>query len=312
MTGNMEQHVPVFVSSTYADLEPHRAEVQHRLVGLEQVVKGMEYFGSSPDTPLDTCLKNISDCKLFILLVGASYGSIHPELEKSFTELEYDYAIQKKIPVLVYMADMNSTTVGIPPAGVDTKHVAELDSFKERLKKTHTISTFTSIDDLGKKVEHDIPEMLRRLDDTISIAAEKTELSEKVDEDMLREGAVKFEKFWLLPRRYGGEIVPLRLRISSRWNGQQLIAGLVEGAGLEVGDTISASVTVELTRGILNSGRIELLAGGDDADWLIDHNVKSGSIIECYVRFVYYRAPSVLNGKIINQMALVFVREIEL
>ena len=63
-TNNIKQRVPVFVSSTYKDLELHRAEVERHLVGLEQVVKGMEYFGSSPDTPLETCLKQISECKL--------------------------------------------------------------------------------------------------------------------------------------------------------------------------------------------------------------------------------------------------------
>ncbi|MCD7843453.1 MAG: DUF4062 domain-containing protein [Clostridiales bacterium] len=311
MAGNVKQHVPVFVSSTYADLEAHRAEVQRRLVGLEQIVKGMEYFGSSPDEPLETCLKNISDCKLFILLVGASYGSVYPGLGKSFTELEYEYAIKMGIPVLVYMADMNSTTVGIPLAGVDTKHVADLNSFKEKLKKLHTVSTFTSIDDLGKKVEHDVPEMLRQLNGNIRITVKKTELSETVNEDMLREGAVMFEKFWLRPSRYAGETVPLRLQINKKWGGWKVKDELVEGVGLEVGDTINTEVIVDLTKGIINGGDdTDLFAGGDGADWLLDNEVIPGDTIECYVRFANCRAPIGQNGKIINTVALVFVKGI--
>lgn len=311
MTGDMKQHVPVFVSSTYMDLEAHRAEVQRRLVGLEQIVKGMEYFGSSPDTPLDTCLKKISDCKIFILLVGASYGSVHPDYGKSFTELEYEHAIKLKIPVLVYMADMNSTTVGIPPAGVDTEHVADLNSFKERLKKSHTVSTFTSIDDLGKKVEHDVPEMLSRLDDNISIAANKIKLSETVSEDMLREGALKFEKFWLLPKRYADQTVPLRMKINKRWGGWKVKGELIEGVGLEVGDTITTEVAVELSKGIINGGDdTDFFAGGDGADWLLDNEVIPGDTIECYVRFANCKAPIGPNGKVIDTVALVFVKGI--
>lgn len=127
---SIKQRVPIFVSSTYRDLELHRAEVERRLVGLEQIVKGMEYFGSSPDTPLETCLKQISECRLFILLVGASYGSVYSDSKKSFTELEYEFAVKNQIPVLIYLADMNSPTVGISLSGVDTVHTTELTEFK--------------------------------------------------------------------------------------------------------------------------------------------------------------------------------------
>ncbi|MCD8352709.1 MAG: DUF4062 domain-containing protein [Clostridiales bacterium] len=311
MTGNVEQHVPVFVSSTYEDLKPHRTEVQRRLVGLEQIVRGMEYFGSSPDTPLETCLKKISDCKIFILLVGASYGSVHPDFGKSFTELEYEHAIKLKIPVLVYMADMNSTAVGIPLAGVDTKHEAELNLFKEKLNREHTVSTFTSIDDLGKRIEHDVPEMLRQLDDNISIAAEKNELSEVVNEDKLRENATRVEKFWLLPRRYAGEIFPLRLQIDKIWGGWGANEELVREVGLEVGDTIGAEVAVMLTNRAINEEKdTYLFAGGAGADWLLDNDVREEDAIDCYVRLVHSSIFEQITEKRKNIVALVLVKGI--
>ena len=44
----IKQHIPIFISSTYEDLIPYRDEVQRNLVRLEQIIKGMEYFGSDP------------------------------------------------------------------------------------------------------------------------------------------------------------------------------------------------------------------------------------------------------------------------
>lgn len=308
-TNNIKQRVPVFVSSTYKDLELHRAEVERRLVGLEQIVKGMEFFGSSPDTPIETCFKQISECKLFILLVGAAYGSVHPESKKSFTELEYEFALKSNIPVLVYLADMNSSTVGISLSGVDTVHTAELNAFKDRLTRTHTVSFFTSIDDLGKRIEHDVPEILRNVNN-IKVNVQK--LDENVTDEMLRKGAEKFELFWLRPSRFMGEIVPLRLRINKKYGGWKVKDELIRAVGQEVGDTISTEVTVELTKGIIDdSDDTDLFASGDGADWLLENASTPGHVIDCYVRLSYCKAPIGANGKVINKVSLVFVKGIK-
>jgi hypothetical protein len=42
----MPKSLPIFVGSTFADLEPHRAAVLYALQLLEAVVSGMEHFGS--------------------------------------------------------------------------------------------------------------------------------------------------------------------------------------------------------------------------------------------------------------------------
>ena len=53
-TSLTKQHVPVFISSTYEDMIPYRAEAERVLSRLEQIVKGMEFFGARPETPLET------------------------------------------------------------------------------------------------------------------------------------------------------------------------------------------------------------------------------------------------------------------
>lgn len=307
----LKQHIPIFVSSTYKDLAEHRAEVERKLVGLEQIVKGMEFFGSSPDTPLETCLQKIEESKLMILLIGVSYGSIVPSVNKSFTEMEYDYAISKDIPILVYIADTSSSTIGIPIDSVDTVHYSQLEKFKESLKKTHTVSFFKSIEDLGARIEHDVPEILTKLE---KIKIKNTKYTDNVDEDQLKQGADKFEKFWLRPARYIGEVVPLRLRINSKWGGWRVKDELIQALGLDVGDTISNEVSVFLSKGIIDDDDdgTDIFASNEGADWLLDNATYPGSIVDCYVRFTYCKAPIGINGKIINKVSLVFVKGIRL
>jgi Domain of unknown function (DUF4062) len=50
-------NVPIFVSSTFTDLQVYRRKTQDALIQLEQIVRGMEQFGSKPDSPVEECLR---------------------------------------------------------------------------------------------------------------------------------------------------------------------------------------------------------------------------------------------------------------
>ena len=50
--GEPKQHVPVFVGSTFEDLKDYRRSVRDALTQLETIVRGMEYFGSKPGSPI--------------------------------------------------------------------------------------------------------------------------------------------------------------------------------------------------------------------------------------------------------------------
>jgi hypothetical protein len=230
-----QQHVPVFVSSTYVDLKSHREEVQRVLVGLEQIVKGMEYFGSRSDTPLSVCKEQISKCRLFVLILGFSYGSVDPDTGISFTELEYDHAISQGIEILAYIADDESIDLGIPPKYHDTDpdKIDKLRKFKERIAKGHTFGYFKSVVDLGKKVEHDVPKTLATLGN-VEIKDVQVDLDKDITEKTLRDGALKFEDFWLRPVGLMGEVVPLRLRINGKWSGWKVKDELIGSLGLRI------------------------------------------------------------------------------
>ncbi len=98
-------YVPVFVGSTFIDLKPYRSATEAALVQLETIVRGMEYFGSKPGTPVEECLRVVRSCKIYIGIFGMRYGSIPKGFDKSMTHLEYDEAQTAKLPSLIYIID---------------------------------------------------------------------------------------------------------------------------------------------------------------------------------------------------------------
>ena len=81
----MSASFPVFVGSTFHDLQPYRAAVREVLQRLETVVRGMEYFGSLPETPKEECLRIVRTCRAYIGIFAMRYGSLDPATGKSLT-----------------------------------------------------------------------------------------------------------------------------------------------------------------------------------------------------------------------------------
>ena len=144
----------VFLSSSYEDLASHRDEVIRILAKCEAVFKGMEYFGASQDTPLETCFKHIEESDLIICLIGTRYGSCPEGQSISFTELEIDHAIKLGRPVHVYLMDEDQPVI---KRFIDVGDNADrLRRLRERLQKEFTVSFFSDPKDLSEKILQDL------------------------------------------------------------------------------------------------------------------------------------------------------------
>ena len=275
----IKQNVPVFVSSTYEDLILYRDEVQRVIVRLEQIVKGMEYFGSSPKKPLEVCLETVRSCKVFVGIIGMRYGSIEEESKKSFTQLEYEEAMKNKIPILIYIIDENYP---IPSKFVDKDEKSKLLSdFKSILTKNHMISYFTTPDDLGKKLTSDLMDVLKSFNQIeINYEAEK---SIKEDFNSI------FEKFLFRPAKYRSQEGVLTIRISDKYKagGNVIRASIQSGLSLTVGDTVCLSVYVVDDNTLNNIYPSYSYIYGDKkmGDWL--EQVETNTIAKVKVRLEY-------------------------
>jgi|ERR1043165_132047 hypothetical protein len=193
--GEIKQYIPIFVGSTFVDLQPYRRAVRDSLSQLETIVRGMEYFGSKPGSPVEECLEVVRSCKVYIGIFGMRYGTIPDGYERSMTHLEYDEAQKLNLPSLIYIIDEENQPV--LPKHVETGDGArKLRELKDMLTKRHVVSFFTTPEDLAAKILHDVPEALKRIGAKIEGKLELT--GEPDSAELLRQ-------FSLLPKIFRGK-----------------------------------------------------------------------------------------------------------
>ena len=96
----------VFLSSTAKDLAEYREAVANtveRMDGYECV--RMETFGARDSIPDKYCREQVRNCDVFVCILSFLYGSCPPGSEKSFTEREYEMAVETGKPLLIFLAD---------------------------------------------------------------------------------------------------------------------------------------------------------------------------------------------------------------
>ena len=92
----MNKKLQVFVSSTYTDLIEERQAAVQAILDAGHIPAGMELFKAGDKSQLETIYKWIDDCDIFMLIMGGRYGSIEETSGKSYTQLEYEYVLDKK------------------------------------------------------------------------------------------------------------------------------------------------------------------------------------------------------------------------
>jgi hypothetical protein len=99
MTDPFKRRYQVFVSSTFEDLIDERRHVMQALLESKCIPSGMELFPAASESQWNVIKRVIDDCDYYLVILGGRYGSCGPD-GLSFTEMEFDYAVQKEKPVL--------------------------------------------------------------------------------------------------------------------------------------------------------------------------------------------------------------------
>ena len=97
-----DKRYQVFVSSTFRDLADERLAVFRQLQKMNHIPAGMEIFTAMDKRQLEYIKRVIDRSDYYVLIIGARYGSVTDD-GISFTEAEYDYAVEKGIPVLAFL-----------------------------------------------------------------------------------------------------------------------------------------------------------------------------------------------------------------
>lgn len=95
----MKKKLQIFISSTYTDLIEERQAAVQAVLEAGHIPAGMELFKAGNLSQLETIKKWINDSDVYMLILGGRYGSIESISGKSYTQLEYEYALSQNIPV---------------------------------------------------------------------------------------------------------------------------------------------------------------------------------------------------------------------
>ncbi|MGB7319270.1 MAG: DUF4062 domain-containing protein, partial [Planktotalea sp.] len=96
----MEKRYQVFISSTFQDLQGARQEVSQALLRADCFPAGMELCPAADEEQFEFIKTVIDQSDYYILISAGRYGSIHPKTGLSYTEMEYDYAVETEKPVI--------------------------------------------------------------------------------------------------------------------------------------------------------------------------------------------------------------------
>lgn len=102
----MGEKLSVFVSSVQKELEDERVIVQN-LLNTDPFLAAhcapvlYESEPASPDKAMEGCLKALDACHVYLLIVGAQYGTLVGKI--SITHTEYRRAKERKLPVLAFI-----------------------------------------------------------------------------------------------------------------------------------------------------------------------------------------------------------------
>lgn len=128
----MDVRYQVFVSSTFVDLQDERSAVFQTLMEMDCIPAGMELFPAMDEEQWNFIKRVIDDCDYYILILGGRYGSVS-STGVSYTEMEYDYAIEKGIKVLPFV---HEAPEDIPSKFTDSDPALreKLEAFRSKAK----------------------------------------------------------------------------------------------------------------------------------------------------------------------------------
>lgn len=141
----------VFVSSTFKDLEEERLKVMTTIVSSGHLPIGMEQFPAAPVEAWDYIKLLIDNSDYYLLLLAGKYGTICPGTEKSYTQMEYEYALEKGVPI-IFLTYHDVGTLPMAKCETDPTIRERLEAFRQKASSTLR-NTWKNIDDLAHKVQ---------------------------------------------------------------------------------------------------------------------------------------------------------------
>lgn len=163
----MKRRLQIFVSGTFTDLINERQSAVAAILKAGHIPAGMELFTAGDTSQWITIQRWIDESDGYMLILGGRYGSIEPKTGISYTELEYDYAVQQNKPLFAVVIDNNYLKEKLRVNGskvIERDNVRELELFRKKVLLN--ISSFFRDD---KDIRLCVHESLAELNSNLSV-----------------------------------------------------------------------------------------------------------------------------------------------
>jgi hypothetical protein len=120
------------------------------------------FLALGPNGLIETCLSEVRDSDIVVVIVGNRYGSLVPGGDISYSEAEYQEAYRLKKPCLVYILDGSAKLGG--PAEESHEKLRSLNGWKAILSERHTPAHLQDGSKLAVQVAVDLGRELNRIE----------------------------------------------------------------------------------------------------------------------------------------------------
>lgn len=176
----MDKRYQVFVSSTFKDLEDERNAVIKTLMEMDCIPAGMELFPAIDEEQWEFIKKIIDDSDYYLLIIAGRYGTTTPE-GKSYTEMEFDYALEKgKRAVVLVHSDL--TSLPVSKSEPDPTARQKLEEFITKATDGRLRKTWSNADDLAGKVSISLQKTIKTYPAIGWVRADKIATEESLNE----------------------------------------------------------------------------------------------------------------------------------
>lgn len=133
MVNFVKKRLQVFVSSTYTDLIQERQAAVEAILTAGHIPAGMELFTSGDESQLEVINQWIDESDIYLLILGGRYGSVESKTGKSYTHLEYEYALSQNKPLFACVIKEDAIDKKMQAHGrevIEMKNPQKLEEFR--------------------------------------------------------------------------------------------------------------------------------------------------------------------------------------
>ncbi len=188
----------------------------------------MEQFGARKTDPLTTCLEEVDQSQIYVGIFGMRYGTEDSKTSKSYSQLEYERAVERDLEIFIYLID--EANASVTPSLIQYDKIVKLNLFKDLLRERHTIDTFSTVQDLVSKLSSQFTKHLSPID--VNDPQDPYELTKQI-----------LDLFFLIPAAYSGREINLRIKFIG--NPKPVSRALCQLFNFTFGNTVICEIQVE-------------------------------------------------------------------